>query len=64
MGDRNAHVGRAELRHDRAIAELDQAVHHRLRMDQHVDLFRGEREQMMGLDQLEAFVHQASRNRW
>ena len=38
MGDRNAHIGRTELGHHRAIAEFDQPVDHRLRMDQNVDL--------------------------
>ena len=61
MRDRNAHVGRAELRDHRAVAEFDQAMHHRLRMHQHVDLFGRHREQMMRLDQLEALVHQARR---
>ena len=37
VGDRDAHVGLAELRQHRAVAERDQAVHDRLRMDQDVD---------------------------
>ena len=50
--------GTAELRDERAVAELDQAVHDRLRVDQHVDLLGGQREQMMGLDEFQALVHQ------
>ncbi len=42
VGDRNPHVGGSELSYQRAIAEFDQAVHNRLRMDQHVDLRRTE----------------------
>ena len=35
MGDRDAHVGRAELRQHAAVVIIDQAVDHRLRMHQH-----------------------------
>src|SRR5262245_31778889 len=59
--DRDAHVGAAQLRDERAIAEFDQAVHDRLRMDQDVDLLRSQRKKMIGFDQLEPFVHQRGR---
>ena len=42
MRDRDPHVGRAELRDHRAVAELDQAVDDRLRMHQHVELRRAQ----------------------
>ena len=38
MRDRHPHVGRRQLRDHRAVAEFDQAVNDRLRVDQHVDL--------------------------
>ena len=56
MGDRNAHVGRAEMRHHRAVAVFDHAVDDRLRMHQHGELFGLDREQMMRLDQLQDLV--------
>ncbi len=57
VGDRDAHVRPAELGEHRAVAEGDQAVHDRFRMDQDLDLVRVQAEQVMGLDQLEALVH-------
>ena len=61
MGDRNAHIGRAELRHDRSIAEFHEPVHHRLRVHQNVNLVGRQREQMVRLNNLKAFVHQRCR---
>ena len=58
MGDRDAHVRRAELRDHRPVAEFDQAMDHRLRVDDDVELVGRQREQVMRLDQLKAFVHQ------
>src|SRR6185437_15492508 len=57
VGNRRAHVGRAELRQHRAVAVIDQAVYHRLRMHHDLDLARAEAEEMMRLDHLEALVH-------
>ena len=50
VGDRDAHVGAAELRNERAVAEFDQPVHDRLRMDQDVDLGGRQREKVVCLD--------------
>ena len=61
MRDRNAHVRRAKLGDDRAVAELDQAVDDRLRVNDHIERLRPQREQMMGLDEFEALVHQRRR---
>ena len=38
--NRDAHVRRTELRNHRAVAEFDQTVDNRLRMDDDVELFR------------------------
>ena len=40
MGDRDAHVGRAELRHHRAVAVVDQAVDDGLRVHHHAERVR------------------------
>ena len=37
MRDRNTHIGRAKLGDHRAVAELDQPMHDRLRMNDHVE---------------------------
>ncbi len=63
VGDRDAHVRLAELGQHRAVAERDQAVHDRFRMDQDLDLLLRQAEQVMGLDQLEALVHHGGANR-
>ena len=57
MRDRDAHVGRAELRHHRAVAVFDHAVDDRLRMHQHGELCRRHGEQVMRLNQFQALVH-------
>ncbi len=57
MGDRRAHVGRTKLGHHRAVDELDHTVNDGLRMNQHIDLVGGQREQVRCLDHLEALVH-------
>ena len=44
IGDRRAHVGRAELGQHRAVGIVDQAVDDRLRMDQDVDAGRSDRK--------------------
>src|SRR5262245_51926663 len=44
MGDRDAHVGTAELGDERAVAEFDEAMNNRLRVDEDIDLARRERE--------------------
>ena len=46
----------AKLRQHAAIAVADHAVHHRLRVDQHLDLRLRQIEQTGGLDQLETLV--------
>ena len=43
---------------DRAVAELDHRVDDRLGVDDHVDGVIGDAEQLVGLDHLEALVHQ------
>ena len=47
MGNGNAHVGAAELRDQRAVTELDEAVHDRLGMHKDVDFTRRKGEQVM-----------------
>ena len=59
--DRQPHVGDAELRDDRAVAQLDHRVHDRLRVHHHVDLIGRHAEQPVRLDDLEALVHQRRR---
>ena len=44
MGDRNAHVGRAELGDDGAVTVFHQAMNHGLRVDDDVEGIRSERE--------------------
>jgi hypothetical protein len=57
MGDRNPHVRRAKLGHNRAVAELDEPVDNGLRVNDYIERLGPECEQMMGLDQFEALVH-------
>ena len=45
----------------RAVAQLDEAVDDRLRVDDHVDVVIRGAEQVVGLDQLEALVHERGR---
>ena len=59
--DRNAHVGRTELGHEGAIAELHQRMHHRLRVNHHLDLFVRNVEQEVSFENFEAFVHHGGR---
>ena len=61
MRNRDAHVGRSKLRHDRAVTKLDHAMDDGLRMHHHVEHVGALREQMMGLDEFEALVHQRRR---
>ena len=61
VGDRHPHVRIAEMGQRRAVAQLDQAVDDRLRVHDHVDLVIRRPEQVMGLDQLQALVHQRRR---
>ena len=58
VADRDAHVGRPELRLDRAVLEFDHRVHDRLRVQHHVDPFGGHVEEPAGLDDLETLVHE------
>ena len=58
MGDRHAHVGRAKLREDRAVDIFDEAVDHRLGVDDDVERVGADGEHVKGLDQLEPLVHQ------
>ena len=59
--NRQAHVGDAQLRDHRSVAQLDHRVHDRLRMDHDVDLARRHAEQPPRLDHLEPLVHQRRR---
>ena len=61
VGDRHPHVRIAEVGQRGAVAQLDQAVDDRLGVDDDVDLLVGRPEQVVGLDQLEALVHQRGR---
>ncbi len=58
MGDRRAHVRRRQMGQHGAVRVGDQAMHRRLRMDDHVQLLGRQREQEMRLDHLQALVHQ------
>ena len=58
MGNRNPHVRRAELGDHRAVAEFYQAVHNRLRVNDHVELVDCQAEQVVSLDQLKALIHE------
>ena len=59
--DREAHVGHRELGDGGAVDELHHAVHDRLRVHHDVDLVEGDAEQLVGLDHLEALVHERRR---
>ena len=59
--DRQAHVGHRELGDGGAVGELDHAVHDRLRVHDHVDPVEVDAEQLVGLDHLEALVHERRR---
>ena len=59
--NRRAHVRARQLRQHRAVAIVDERVDDRLRMHHHLELGRLDREQMIGLDQLQALVHQGGR---
>ena len=61
MGDRNAHVGAAELGKHRSVDIFDHRMDDRLRMDEDVDPLARQPEQMMRLDQLEPLVHHRRR---
>src|SRR5262249_24870668 len=54
--DRHAHVRVAEVRERRAVAEADERVHDRGRLDRHLDALIVYAEQEVGLDHLEYFV--------
>ena len=60
-GDRHAHVRIAEVGERGAIAQVHEAVHDGLRMDDHVQPVIREPEQVVGLDQLQPLVHQRGR---
>jgi hypothetical protein len=53
--------GRPRVRDQRAVAEAGHAVHDRLRVHDHLDARVGDAEQVVGLDQLQPFVHQGGR---
>src|SRR3989442_3733315 len=59
--NRQPHVGDAELCEHRSVGELHHRVHHRLRMNDDVDLIGADAEEPMRLDHLEALVHQRRR---
>ena len=59
--DGQVHVGRAELRLDRAVFELDHRVYHRLRVDQHRDSFGRHPEEPAGFDHFESLVDERRR---
>ena len=58
VADRQAHVRQAELGDRRPVGELDHRVDDRLRVHDHLDLVVRRAEQLVGLDHLEALVHQ------
>jgi hypothetical protein len=61
VGDRDAHVGQTEVRELRAVGCLDQRVDDRLRVHHDVDALVGHAEQVVGLHDLKALVHQRRR---
>ena len=61
VGDRDPHVGQAEVRELRAVGGLDQRVDDRLRVHDDVDAVVGDAEEVVGLHDLEALVHQRGR---
>ncbi len=56
--DGQFHVRDPELGQYRGIDEFHQGMDHALGMDDHVDLFGGEGEEVAGLDDLQGLVHQ------
>ena len=59
--DRHAHVGIPQVRERRTVAEADERVDGRGRMDDDLDRVVAEAEQKVGLDQLESLVRQRGR---
>ena len=59
--DRQAHVGQRELGDGGAVGELHHRVDDRLRVHDHLDAVVADAEQLVGLDHLEALVHQRRR---
>ncbi len=57
MGDRDAHVGRAELCQSGPVAIFDHRMDDRLRVDQYLDPVEPDREEMGRLDQFQPLVH-------
>ena len=58
VGDRDAHVGVAEVRDRGAVAEADEAVDDRRRVDHDLDPVVGDAEEEVRLDHLEALVRE------
>ena len=58
VGDRHPHVGVTQVREGRAVDQVDHRVDQRLRVDDDVDPFVGDAEEVVRLDHLEALVHQ------
>ena len=58
VGDRHPHVRVPEVRERRAVVQVDQRVNDRLRVDDDVDPLDRHAEEVVGLDQLEALVHE------
>ena len=56
VGDRHAHVGVPEVRDRGAVAEADEAVHDRRRVDDHLDPLVRQAEEIVRLDHLEPLV--------
>src|SRR5690606_6469582 len=56
--DGHAHVGASELRHQGAVAELHQGVDDRAGVHDDLDAVEPDAEQLVGLDHLQALVHQ------
>ncbi len=56
--DREAHVGAAELREDRAIDEFDHRVNDALRVHDHIDAIHADAKQPTGFDHFEALVEE------
>ena len=61
IGDRDAHAGRTEMGEHGAVSELHETVDDRLRMHDDVDALVGRAEEVVGLHDLEALVHQGRR---
>jgi hypothetical protein len=56
IADGVAHVGRAQMRHQRPVAETDQRVHDGLGMDHGLDLLGWDAEELLGFNQLHGLV--------